>query len=77
MPALIAAHRLHQYEPIIAAMHAGDIKLFSDTMDTQQFRFIQEARLPACHAIVAAPTAASLWLTARCSVYSKGSLTKF
>ncbi|PSC74505.1 PCI domain-containing 2 [Micractinium conductrix] len=42
MPALIAAHRLHQYEPIIAAMHAGDIKLFSDTMDTQQFRFIQE-----------------------------------
>ncbi|PRW20744.1 PCI domain-containing 2 [Chlorella sorokiniana] len=41
-PALIAAHGLHQYEPIIAAMRSGDVKLFNDTMEAQQFRFIQE-----------------------------------
>ncbi|KAL4433578.1 hypothetical protein ABPG75_000019 [Micractinium tetrahymenae] len=41
-PALVAAHQLHQYEPIIAAMRSGDVKLFNDTMDAQQFRFIQE-----------------------------------
>jgi hypothetical protein len=43
-PALIAAHGLQQYEPIIAAMRSGDVKLFNDTMDAQQFRFIQEVR---------------------------------
>jgi hypothetical protein len=44
-PALIAAHGLEQYEPIIAAMRGGDVKLFNDTMDAQQFRFIQEVGL--------------------------------
>ncbi|EFN51772.1 hypothetical protein CHLNCDRAFT_27542, partial [Chlorella variabilis] len=41
-PALVAAHGLQQYEPIIIAMRNGDIKLFNDIMDAQQFRFIQE-----------------------------------
>ncbi|KAL4450585.1 hypothetical protein ABPG77_000941 [Micractinium sp. CCAP 211/92] len=41
-PTLLAAHQLRQYEPIIAAMRSGDVKLFSDTMNALQFRFIQE-----------------------------------
>lgn len=45
-PALIAAHRLQQYEPIIQAMRSGDVRLFNDTMDAQQFRFIQEVGRP-------------------------------
>lgn len=43
-PTLLAAHQLRQYEPIIAAMRSGDVKLFSDTMNALQFRFIQEVR---------------------------------
>ena len=43
-PTLVAAHGLHQYGPIIAAMRSGNVKLFNDTMDAQQFRFIQEVR---------------------------------
>lgn len=45
-PALVAAHGLQQYEPIIIAMRNGDIKLFNDIMDAQQFRFIQEVSCP-------------------------------
>lgn len=41
-PVLIATHQLRQYEPIVAAMRSGDVRLFSDTMNAQQFRFIQE-----------------------------------
>lgn len=43
--ALIAAHGLQQYEPIITAISSGEVRLFNDTMEAQQFRFIQEVRL--------------------------------
>lgn len=42
LPALPAAHCLQQYDPIVAAMRNGDVKLFDDAMSTQQFLFIQE-----------------------------------
>jgi hypothetical protein len=44
LPALPAAHCLQQYDPIVAAMRNGDVKLFDDAMCTQQFLFIQEVR---------------------------------
>jgi hypothetical protein len=61
-PALIAAHGLHQYEPIIAAMRSGDVKLFNDTMDAQQFRFIQEVRCWGCVGRDVPLCANTIWL---------------
>jgi hypothetical protein len=39
---LIAAHGLQQYEPVIAALRHGNVKLFDDALAAQQLQFIQE-----------------------------------
>lgn len=41
-PAQVAAYGLQQYQPLIAAMRTGNVKLLEDALFNQQHQFIQE-----------------------------------
>lgn len=42
LPALTANYGLQQYDPIISALCTGNVKLFNETMNNRQIRFIQQ-----------------------------------